>query len=85
MIHWGLTGFAPCDDPAGYETVSQHGSLARDSSRMESDIGRWSPQDREALATYLGESPETVFAVHALRSGLGRAWVSPAARMIRER
>jgi RimJ/RimL family protein N-acetyltransferase len=47
---------------------------------MESAINRWSSQDREALATFIGESPETVIAIHALRSGRGRVWVSGTPR-----
>lgn len=47
---------------------------------MEPDIGQWSTQDREALITFVGESPGSVFAVHALRSGLGRVWVSGTPR-----
>jgi hypothetical protein len=36
----------------------------------------WSHADRERLGAWVGEAPETVLAVHALRSQLGRVWIA---------
>lgn len=43
---------------------------------MESDIRRLESHVREGLVAFIGESPETVLAIHALQSRLGRAWAS---------
>ncbi|HXH58341.1 GNAT family N-acetyltransferase [Iamia sp.] len=43
---------------------------------MESDIRRLESHVREGLVAFIGDSPETVLAIHALQSGLGRVWTS---------
>ncbi len=40
------------------------------------DLSTWSPAARAAAADRIGEQPSSVLAVHALRCGVGRAWVS---------
>lgn len=35
----------------------------------------WSAADRERLAAWIGEGPASILSVHALRTGLGRAWL----------
>lgn len=50
---------------------------------MESDIRRLESQLREGIVAFIGESPAAVLAIHALRSGLGRAWASgPSAHAV---
>lgn len=38
-------------------------------------IGLWSDAERRRIAEWVGERPETVLCVHALRSGAGRLWL----------
>jgi GNAT superfamily N-acetyltransferase len=43
---------------------------------VSNELRAWSHEDRERLVAWVGDAPETVLAVHALRSQLGRVWIT---------